>query len=79
MAKFSSVYKPTANFQIDYDILAKISDQTEFSDGISITTETGEAESAVVDQNKENDPYSINQNLKAYYTCLLYTSDAADE
>ncbi len=68
MAKFSSVYKPTANFQIDYDILAKISDQTEFSDGISITTETGEAESAVVDQNKENDPYSINQNLKAYYT-----------
>ncbi len=68
MAKFSSVYKPTANLQIDYDVLAKTSDQTEFSDGISITTVNGAPEAEIVDQNKENSPFSINQNLKAYYT-----------
>ena len=68
MAKFSSVYKPAANLQIDYDILAKVSGQTEFSDGISITTVNGVEDAAIVDQNKENNPYSINQNLQAYYT-----------
>ena len=68
MAKFSSVYKPSDNLQVDYDILGKISDQTEFSNGVSITTENEIEAAAVVDQNKENDPYSINQNLKAYYT-----------
>lgn len=68
MAKFSSVYKPTANLQVDYDILAKTTKQTEFSDGVSITTVSGLNEAEIVDQDKENTPYSINQNLQAYYT-----------
>lgn len=68
MAKFSSVYKPTAKLQIDYDVIGKTSDQTEFSNGISITTESGDPVAEVVDQNKENNPFSINQSLKAYYT-----------
>lgn len=68
MAKFSSVYKPTANLQVDYDILAKTTKQTEFSDGVSITTVSGLDEAEIVDQDKENTPYSINQNLQAYYT-----------
>ncbi len=68
MAKFSSVYKPTTNLQVDYDILAKTTKQTEFSDGISITAENDEAVIDIVDQDKENTPYSINQNVQAYYT-----------
>lgn len=68
MAKFSSVYKPTASLQVDYDILAKTSKQTELSDGVSITAQDGVTNTAIVDQIKENTPYSINQNLQAYYT-----------
>ncbi len=68
MAKFSSVYKPTTSLQIDYDILAKTTRQTEFSDGVSITLEDEEVVTDIVDQDKENTPYSINQNLQAYYT-----------
>lgn len=68
MAKFSSVYRPSASLQIDYDVLAKTSRQSEVSEGISITTADGQAVAEVVNQDKENDPFSINQNLKAYYT-----------
>ena len=68
MAKFSSVYKPSASLQIDYDVLAKTSAQTEFSDGISITTANGVGIQEIVNQNKDNDPFSINQNIQAYYT-----------
>jgi len=68
MAKFSSVYKPTANLQIDYDVLGKVSGQTEFSQGVSTTFDQDGSISNIVDQDKENDPFSINQNLQAYYT-----------
>ncbi len=68
MAKFSSVYKPNSNLQLDYDVLVKKSKQTEFSDGTSIVTRNGEVQSDVVDQAKENEPFSINQNVNLYYT-----------
>lgn len=68
MAKFSSVYKPNDNLQFDYDLLVKKSKQTEFSDGTSIVTQGGVVEEDVVDQAKENEPFSINQNINLYYT-----------
>jgi len=68
MAKLSSVYKPNANLQFDYDVLVKKSKQTEFSDGTSIVTRDGAVQEDVVNQDKENEPFSINQNVNLYYT-----------
>lgn len=73
MIKFSAVHKPSANLQVDYDVLTKLSKQTEFSDGISIERFTGPngnfvEETDNVDQSKENSPFSVNQNLNVYYT-----------
>ncbi|WP_299679428.1 carboxypeptidase-like regulatory domain-containing protein [uncultured Dokdonia sp.] len=73
MVKFSAVHKPSTNLQVDYDVLAKLSKQTEFSDGTSIERFTDPDGNFVeqidnVDQSKENSPFSINQNLNVYYT-----------
>jgi len=66
MIKLSSVYKPNLNFQMDYDVLAKTSKQEEFSDIISVFAD-GNVVNPIEEQ-KENDPFSINQNLNIYYT-----------
>ncbi|WP_281336635.1 carboxypeptidase regulatory-like domain-containing protein [Flavobacterium eburneipallidum] len=68
MFKLSSSYKPSSDFQFDYDVLAKISKQEEDAplvresivDNIS-TTET-------INTTKEQEPISINQNLSLFYT-----------
>ncbi|WP_179008903.1 TonB-dependent receptor [Winogradskyella forsetii] len=61
LAKLSAKYQPNANNQLDYDVLARISSdsetQNEFSSVVGNTNEFNEAE-----------PYSINQNLNYYYT-----------
>ncbi len=61
IAKLSASYKPNVNNQLDYDILARISDDEErqnlFSSVVGNTNQ--------VDRVK---PYSINQNLNYYYT-----------
>ncbi|MBF8150212.1 TonB-dependent receptor [Winogradskyella sp. F6397] len=61
LAKLSASYKPNASNQLDYDVLARISDdselQNEFSDVVGNTTQLDEAK-----------PFSINQNLNYYYT-----------
>jgi len=68
MAKFSSVYKPNANFQLDYDILGKLSSQEEISNGISREFRADGTTEDIVDENKDNEPFSINQNVNIYYT-----------
>lgn len=68
MAKFSSKFKPNASLQFDYDILVKKSRQTEFSDGLSILTDGDDVTVDIVDQEKENRPISVNQNVNLYYT-----------
>lgn len=68
MAKFSSVYKPNDKLQIDYDILAKKSNQVELSDAESIFTSNGSTTVNPITQEKDNEPFSLNQNLNAYYT-----------
>jgi len=61
LAKLSARYKPNVNNQLDYDILGRISDdsemQNEFSTVVGNTTQLDEAK-----------PFSINQNVNYYYT-----------
>ena len=61
IAKLSANYKPNANNQIDYDILARISNDEErqnlFSSVVGATNQIDTAK-----------PYSINQNFNYYYT-----------
>lgn len=61
LAKLSVLYKPNANNQLDYDVLARFSNdserQTEISSVIGTTAQLDEVT-----------PFSINQNLNYYYT-----------
>jgi hypothetical protein len=64
LIKFSTVYRPNANFQFDYDVMLKQSDDDEEESVISIVNNTTD----VITQNKEQKPTSINQNANIYYT-----------
>ena len=61
LAKLSASYKPNANNQLNYDVLGRISSdsemQNEFSTVVGNTNELNEAK-----------PFSINQNVNYYYT-----------
>lgn len=59
--KLSSSYVPSAKVHFDYDALVKLSDQKENSSVFSTLL-------ADVYTNKKQNPFSINQNLKYYYT-----------
>jgi hypothetical protein len=61
LAKLSASYKPNVNNQLDYDVLGRISNDTETQDLFS----------SVVGSTNQIDkvkPYSINQNVNYYYT-----------
>ncbi len=62
LIKLSSSYKPNVNNHIDYDIFAKISDQTE-DQKFTSSQITGP-----ILQTQSQNPFSINQNLNYYYT-----------
>ncbi|MBX2829196.1 MAG: carboxypeptidase-like regulatory domain-containing protein [Flavobacteriaceae bacterium] len=64
MLKLSSVYKPNSNFQLDYDALIKVSKQTEEANTLS---QFGNAVNDI-DEEMENKPASISQNVNAYLT-----------
>lgn len=66
LTKFSSIYKPHARFQLDYDILLKSSGQTESGNTISTFLNAGEENP--ITEIKENDPVSLNQKANFYYT-----------
>ncbi|WP_299114401.1 TonB-dependent receptor [uncultured Winogradskyella sp.] len=61
IAKLSASYKPNVNNQLDYDILARTSDDEERQDLFSSVVGS-------TDQVDQVNPYSINQNLNYYYT-----------
>ena len=66
--KFSTKYQPNENLQTEYNLLIKSSRQNELTD---LTSISGRGRSQVTDQIDElkyQDPYSVNQELKAYYT-----------
>ncbi len=66
--KLSSTYKPSTNFQLDYDVLTKLSKQDENTSLLreSIVQNVSATESIAT--LKEQDPISVNQNLSAYFT-----------
>ncbi|RED43204.1 outer membrane beta-barrel protein [Winogradskyella eximia] len=61
LAKLSASYKPNANNQLNYDVLGRISDDSEannqFSSVVGSTNQLDKAK-----------PFSINQNVNYYYT-----------
>lgn len=59
--KLSSSYVPSTKVHFDYDVFSKFSNQKE--DQQVISSEIGE-----IYTNKEQKPFSINQNLNYYYT-----------
>lgn len=66
--KLSSSYIPNENVHFDYDVLLKTSKQDE--DLGLLTTQSGQGISNTQDifTNKNQNPFSINQNLNYYYT-----------
>lgn len=61
LLKLSSTYKPNVNNQLDYDVLGRISKDSQ--DQIFSSSVLGNT-----NQFEENTPYSINQNINYYYT-----------
>ena len=61
MLKFSAKYVPNSNNQLDYDVLARTSKESQ--DQNSNSSVLGD-----INQFEETTPYSINQNLNYYYT-----------
>ncbi|ALJ05138.1 TonB-dependent receptor [Pseudalgibacter alginicilyticus] len=61
MLKLSAKYKPNANNQLDYDILGRVSKESQ--DQNVVSTQIG-----TIDEFENSSPYSINQNLNYYYT-----------
>ncbi len=68
LVKLSSTYKPNTNLQFDYDILTKLSQQSENSSLLRQTVVQNNANSESIFTDKMQDPVSINQNLSLYYT-----------
>ncbi len=64
MMKLSGVYKPNTDFQLDYDALVKTSKQTE--DDTTLSQFDNSTNN--IEEQKENKPFSINQNMNVYYT-----------
>ncbi|CAL2076232.1 carboxypeptidase-like regulatory domain-containing protein [Tenacibaculum sp. 190524A05c] len=61
LLKLSASYKPNVNNQVDYDVIARISKDTQDQDLFSSVIGN-------TNQFDEVTPYSVNQNLNYYYT-----------
>ena len=69
LVKLSSLYKPNANFQMDYDILSRFSSQDENNSLIrEVIDENNNSNTENILSNKTQNPVTINQNLSFYYT-----------
>ncbi|PKQ63853.1 TonB-dependent receptor [Labilibaculum filiforme] len=64
LLKFSSVYKPNSNFQFDYDVLVKKSNDEEQGEVVSVVSDATDD----ITQFKQQKPISVNQNTNIYYT-----------
>lgn len=65
--KLSSIYKPNKNLQFDYDVFMKVSRQEEMNGLFSAVFPQTE-QSQDIYTNKEQNPFSVNQNANLYYT-----------
>lgn len=61
MLKLNATYKPNANNQMDYEILGRVSKETQDQNFFSSVLGN-------TDQYEETNPFSINQSLNYYYT-----------
>ncbi|MBP0903021.1 carboxypeptidase regulatory-like domain-containing protein [Mariniflexile gromovii] len=61
MVKLSAKYKPNTSNQLDYDILGRLSKESQ--DQNVLSTQIG-----TINELEDSSPYSINQNLNYYYT-----------
>lgn len=61
MLKLSAKYKPNTNNQMDYDVLGRVSKETQDQNFLS-------SEIGSINQIEKTKPFSINQNLNYYYT-----------
>ena len=68
LAKLSSSYKPTTDFQFDYDALTKFSRQDESNNLTRETIINAVDANENIYTNKRQNPLTINQNLGLYYT-----------
>jgi hypothetical protein len=68
MFKLSSMYKPSIDFQLDYDVLTKLSNQEETAPLIRETIVGNDINSEVINTSKNQEPISVNQNLSMFYT-----------
>ena len=67
IGKFSLKFNPNIDNQLDYEILGRLTKETQDQNYISSVIGT-------INQLDQAETFSINQNLNYYYTCLLYTS-----
>jgi hypothetical protein len=68
MFKLSSSYKPSTNFQFDYDVLTKISKQQEYSPLTRESIVNNTSTTEIINTTKKQEPISVNQNLSLFYT-----------
>ena len=61
MLKLSAKYKPNSNNQLEYNVLGRVSKESQFEDFNSSVTGS-------VNQFEDTNPFSINQNFNYYYT-----------
>tara|TARA_B110000114_G_scaffold109131_1_gene114584 strand:- start:136 stop:2850 length:2715 start_codon:yes stop_codon:yes gene_type:complete len=66
--KFTTKYQPNENLQTEYNLLIKSSRQNELTDLTSISGRGTNQVMDQIDELKSQNPSSINQELKAYYT-----------
>lgn len=68
LLKLSTEYKPSASFQLDYDVFFKLSKQEEKGDLTSVSNSTDTSTDNDIKTLKNDSPYSFNQNLNIYKT-----------
>ena len=68
MFKLSSSYKPSTDFQLDYDVLTKISKQQEDAPSVRESIVNNISTTEMVNTAKDQEPISVNQNLSLFYT-----------
>ena len=61
MLKLSGKYKPNSNNQLDYDVLGRVSKESQIQNVIS-------SKIGNINELERSSPFSINQNLNYYYT-----------
>lgn len=66
--KLSSSYKPSARFQLDYDVLTKLSKQDENNSLLRESIVNSNSITENINTIKNQDPISVNQNLSLYFT-----------